>query len=86
MYKLGQRYAPVHSVVWNNYWGQHYKVLSHNRNGSVTVQWEGSDTVVTHRTPFMPDRDRVVRSSEHEVTPQTIEAIAMVHAGSQVSA
>lgn len=60
-------YAPVGAVVYNAYWREHYTVLSHNANGTVTVRWHGDARVsnprgvreTTHMTP-MDKRDKIV--------------------------
>ena len=80
MYKPGKRYAPVGAVVWNTYWRRHYRVQSHNTNGTVTVQWDDDDKLVTHRTPFDQRRDKLVSGGEYEPNPQTLTAIERVHA------
>ena len=62
-------YAPVGAVVFNAYWQEHYTVMSHNADGTVTVQWHGDarcsnpspPRTGTHRTPLDP-RDKIVGS------------------------
>jgi hypothetical protein len=65
-------YAPVGSTVLCGYWREEYTVLSHNDDGTVTVRWHGRTDYVgdtnhpsgrlgTHRTPFDPRVDRIVR-------------------------
>ena len=50
-------YAPVGATVRSAYWGETYTVLSHNEDGSVTVEWSDS-TRSTHTTP-LGERDIV---------------------------
>jgi hypothetical protein len=58
------RYGPVGTVVFCDYWQEHYTVRSHNENGTVTVDWHGDRRAVnprparttTHSTP-LEDRD-----------------------------
>jgi len=62
-----ERYAPVGAIVLCSYWQEHYTVLSHNLDGTVTVRWHGDARCAnplppresTHRTPLDP-RDRVL--------------------------
>jgi hypothetical protein len=76
MYTKNRKYAPVGTLVFSDYWRKHYRVLSHNRDGSVTVQWEGGD-VVTHRTPFQQGKDRIVPEAQQA---QKLDAIALIAA------
>lgn len=69
---MTQRYGPVGSLVFCSYWRMVHRVLSHNPDGSVTVQgvehpfnspqWKGDAHMLrvrTHATP-MDKRDRIV--------------------------
>jgi hypothetical protein len=63
----GDTYAPVGSIVRDFRRQEHYVVLSHNENGSVTVRWleDGPPgrpleaRTVTHKVP-LDQRDEVV--------------------------
>ncbi|HTZ63504.1 MAG TPA: hypothetical protein VMB51_05315 [Solirubrobacteraceae bacterium] len=64
------RYAPVGALVYCAYWQEHYTVVSHNDDGTVTVDWHGDARThesaprrTTHRTPLDPD-DVVVRLAD----------------------
>ena len=51
-------YAPVGATVHSAHWRETYTVLSHNEDGSVTVEWsDGHQT--THRTR-LDKRDRIL--------------------------
>jgi hypothetical protein len=76
MFTKHRKYAPVHTLVFSSYWGKHYRVLSHNADGTITVEWEGGE-VVTHRTPFVQGRDRIVTGAQHALK---LDAIAQVAA------
>lgn len=60
-------YAPVGATVYCGYWREHYTVVSHNDNGTVSVWWHGDAhcanpqpaRLTTHRTPLAHD-DRIV--------------------------
>jgi hypothetical protein len=60
-------FAPVGATVFNAYWAEHYDVLSHNDDGTVTVWWHGDARCssprpareATHRTP-LTSRDVVL--------------------------
>jgi len=60
-------YPPVGAIVFSAHCKEHYTVLSHNEDGSVTVRWlgDGPDTTIheprtlVHTTPLDP-RDVVV--------------------------
>jgi hypothetical protein len=64
-----ERYAPVGSVVWNAYWQFVYRVVSHNADGTVTVERLESSAdrgwgqhvrgTWSHRTP-LDKRDRIL--------------------------
>lgn len=64
---IGSPYAPVGATVYSGYWREHYTVLSHNENGTVTIRWHGDgggneprpEREGTHRTPLAHD-DRIV--------------------------
>ena len=68
--EMRRRSGPVGAVIWDAYWREHYTVLSHNEDGTVTVRWHGKQDslgldrfpagrVTTHRTWLRRD-DRIV--------------------------
>lgn len=72
------KYAPEGAVVFSAYWQEHYTVLSHNADGSVTVRWHGTKSgpdgamqhegrETTHRTPLSP-RDDVVGQAQPTIS------------------
>jgi hypothetical protein len=71
-------YAPVGSTVLCGYWREEYDVVSHNEDGTVTIRWHGRTDYVgdtkhpagrlgTHRTPFDPRSDRIVRAAPAQI-------------------
>lgn len=72
-----EQYAPVGAVVRNSYWQEHYTVVAHNDDGTVTIRWHGDNRIgepnqprtSTHRTA-LDQRDRIVRepATDAEVT------------------
>jgi hypothetical protein len=46
------RYAPVGATVRSGYWQETYRVLSHNDDESVTVQWLTGPSAGQCRTHF----------------------------------
>ena len=72
-----ERYGPVGSVVFSSYWREHYTVLSHNDDGSVTVRWHGDGR---HATPFPP------RETTHRTPLDERDVIVSLSDGAYVSA
>lgn len=65
--KRNAQYGPVGAVIYNAYWQEHYTVLSHNSDDTVSVAWHGDarysnptpPRTTTHCTP-LDRRDRMV--------------------------
>ena len=76
MYTNLNKYAPVGTLVYSDYWHKHYRVVSHNTDGTVTVHWEGDDAPTTHRTPFVKGRDHIVQEATKADKADKIARIA----------
>lgn len=66
-------YAPVGSVVFNMYWREHYTVLRHNEDGSVTTRWHGDgplgpDPRITVHYTSCDERDYVCGTENLRLT------------------